>query len=127
MTPVVKSLSMLMTHLLNPVLMINLVKLDDVKLAGDLKKKWPITRAINLVLILTPPKWKSFPLIVLNANLQASDSFRLLELTFSTDMKWRDYIVSVAKSATRKFGSLWRVRQFFSTEPILHINKFTIY
>ena len=52
--------------------------------------------------------------------------FRLLDLTFSNDLTWNNYIESIAKSAAMKIGSLYRARNFLSSESILYLYKATI-
>ena len=41
-------------------------------------------------------------------DLEESDCFRLLGITFSRDFSWRPYIEAIAKSASMKVGSLLR-------------------
>lgn len=61
-----------------------------------------------------------------NDKLEESNSLRLIGLTFSTDLKWNNYIKSFAKSFARKVGPLCCSRQFFSPESTFHIDKSTV-
>ena len=51
---------------------------------------------------------------------------RIRHYRSNADMKWKSYIQSIALSAARKTASLYRARQHFSSESILHIYKSTI-
>ncbi len=59
-------------------------------------------------------------------NLTEDQSIRLLGLSISSDLSWIDYISSIAKSSSRKVGSLFRARRSLSPEAILHLYKATI-
>ena len=61
-----------------------------------------------------------------NDNLSESDSLRLLGMTLSQDLSWKNYIIAIAKSAAMKVGSLIRSRKFLSRESILYLYKSTI-
>lgn len=50
-----------------------------------------------------------FSIKMVDTDIQERNSFYLLGLTFYTDLKWRDYIESLAK----KLGSRCRARQLF--------------
>ena len=58
--------------------------------------------------------------------LEGKSSFKMLELTFSSKLGWGSYIISIAKTASRKIGVLIRSVKFFSPEVALHIYKSTI-
>ena len=50
----------------------------------------------------------------------------MLELTFSFKFDWRSYIISIAKTASKKIGSLIRSIKFFFPEVDLYLYKSTI-
>ena len=50
----------------------------------------------------------------------------MLGLTFSSKLDWSSYIISIAKSASKKIGVLIRSMKFFSTELALYLYKSTI-
>ena len=58
--------------------------------------------------------------------LPENNSFKLLGLTFTGNMNWNSYIESIAKTAARKVGSLYRARKLLTPESILYLYKATI-
>ena len=58
--------------------------------------------------------------------LEEKSSFKMLGLTFSSKLDWGSYIVSIAKTASKKIGALIRSMKFFSLEVSLYLNKSTI-
>ena len=58
--------------------------------------------------------------------LEAKTSFKMLGLTFSSKLDWGSYIVSVAKTASKKIGALIRSMKFLSPEVALYLYKSTI-
>ena len=45
--------------------------------------------------------------------LDEKSSFKMLELTFSSKLDWGSYIISIAKTASKKIGSLICYMNFF--------------
>ena len=39
--------------------------------------------------------------------LEEKSSFKMLELTFSSKLDWGSYIISIAKTASKKIGALF--------------------
>ena len=58
--------------------------------------------------------------------LEEKTSFKMLGLTFSPKLDSDSYIVSVAKTASKKIGALIRSMKFLSPEVALHLYKSTI-
>ena len=58
--------------------------------------------------------------------LEEKSSFKVLESTFFTKLDWGSYIISFAKTASKKIGALIRSTKFFSPEDALHLHKSTI-
>ena len=58
--------------------------------------------------------------------LEEKTSFKMLGLTFSCKLDWGSYIVSIAKTASKKTGALIRSMKFLSPEVALHLYKSTI-
>ena len=52
--------------------------------------------------------------------------FNMLGLTFSSKLDWGSYIVSIAKTASKKIGALIRSMKFLSPEVALYLYKSTI-
>ena len=53
-------------------------------------------------------------------------SFKMLGLTFSSKLDWRFYIISIAKTASKKIGDLICSMKFLSPEVALYLCKSTI-
>ena len=58
--------------------------------------------------------------------LEDKTSFKMLGLTFSSKLDWGAYIVSIAKTASKKIGALIRSMKFLSPEVALYLYKSTI-
>ena len=58
--------------------------------------------------------------------LEEKSSFKMLGLTFSSNLDWGSYIVSIAKTASKKFRALIRSMKFLSPEVALYLYKSTI-
>ena len=58
--------------------------------------------------------------------LEAKTSFKMLGLTFSSKLDWGSYIVSIAKTASKKIGALIRSMKFLSPEVAQYLYKSTI-
>ena len=58
--------------------------------------------------------------------LEDKTSFKMLGLTFSSKLDWGSYIVSIAKSASKKTGALIRSMKFLCPEVALYLYKSTI-
>ena len=53
-------------------------------------------------------------------------SVKMLGLTFSSKLDWGSYIISVAKTASKKIGALIHSMKFLSLEVALYLYKSTI-
>ena len=58
--------------------------------------------------------------------LEEKSSFKMLGLTFSPKLDWGSYIISFAKTASKKIGALIRSIKFLSPEVALYPYKSTI-
>ena len=58
--------------------------------------------------------------------LKEKTSFKMLGLTFSSKLNWGCYIVSIAKTASKKIEALIRSIKFLSPEVALYLYKSTI-
>ena len=58
--------------------------------------------------------------------LEEKSSFKMLGLTFSSKLDWGSYIISIAKTASRKIDTLIRSIKFLSPEVGLYLYKSTI-
>ena len=58
--------------------------------------------------------------------LEEKPSFKMLGLTFSSKLDWGSYIISIAKTASQKIGTLIRSMNIVSLEVALYPYKSTI-
>ena len=58
--------------------------------------------------------------------LEEKSSFEVLGLNFSSKLDWGSYIISIAKTASKKIGALIRSVKFPSPEVVLYLYKYTI-
>ena len=58
--------------------------------------------------------------------LDEKSSFKMLRLTFSSKLAWGSYIMSIAKTASKKIGALIHSMKFLSLEVALYLYKSTI-
>ena len=58
--------------------------------------------------------------------LEEKSSFKMLGLTFFSKLDWGSYIISIAKTASKKIGALIRSMKFLSPEVALYLYKSTI-
>ena len=54
-------------------------------------------------------------------------SFKILGLSFFSKLDWGSYIISVAKTTSKKIGALIRSMKFLSPEVALYLYKSTIH
>ena len=59
--------------------------------------------------------------------LEEKTSFKMLGLTFFSKLDWGSYIVSIAKTASKKIGTLIHSMKFLSPEVALYVYKSTIW
>ena len=58
--------------------------------------------------------------------LEEKSSFKMLGLTFSSKLDWGSYIISIAKTTSKKIGALIRSMKSLSPEVALYLYKSTI-
>ena len=58
--------------------------------------------------------------------LEEKSSFKMLGLTFSSKLDWDSFIISIAKTASKKIGALIHSMKFLSREVALYLYKSTI-
>ena len=59
--------------------------------------------------------------------LDEKSSFMMLGLTCSSKLNWGSYIISIAKTASKKIGALIHSMKFLSPEAVLYLYKSTIH
>ena len=55
--------------------------------------------------------------------LEDKSSVKMLGLTFSSKLDWGSYMISIAKTASKKIGALIRSMKFLSAEVALYLYK----
>ena len=58
--------------------------------------------------------------------LEEKSSFKMLGLTFFSKLDWGSYIVSIAKTASKKLGALISSMKFLSPEVAVYLHESTI-
>ena len=58
--------------------------------------------------------------------IEEKTSFKMLGLNFTSKLDWGSYIVSIAKTASKKIGALIRSTKVVSPQAALYFYKFTI-
>ena len=58
--------------------------------------------------------------------LEEKSSFKMQGLTFSSKLDWGSYMISIAKTASKKIGALICSMKFLSPEVALYLYKSTI-
>ena len=82
----------------------------------DWDRKWFVdfkSRKTQLVLFDQPNNTGSTDLKMDESFLEEKSSFKMLGLTFSPKLDWGSYIISIAKTASKKIGALIRSISFF--------------
>ena len=59
--------------------------------------------------------------------LEEKSFFKMLGLTFSSQLDWGSYIISIAKTASKKIGALICSMKFLSPDVALYLYKSTIW
>ena len=112
---------------------------DKVELAADLEvdlrsvvewgNRWLVSfnAAKTKLLSINCFRDPFLPSVMMNGKeLPENDQFRLLGLTISKDLNWNHYIKSIAMSASKKVGSLYRAKNFLSQKSLLYLYKSSI-
>ena len=92
---------------------------SDLRDSFNYGKKWLVDfndRKTELVLFDRSNNNGSIDVKMDGSVLEEKSSFKMLGLTFSSKLDWGSYIISVAKTASKKIGALIRSRKFLSLE-----------
>ena len=95
----------------------------------DWGKKWLVdfnAGKTQLVLFDQSNNNSSYDVKMGGSILEEKSSFRMLGLTFSSKLDWGSYIISIAKTASKKTGALIHSVKFLSPEVALYLYKSTI-
>ncbi len=66
---------------------------------------------------------QDYPLYFDNTQLSPSSTLNILGLSFTKTLNWKSHISSLAKTASKKLGVLWRFRQYFSPHQLLTLYR----
>ena len=58
--------------------------------------------------------------------VEEESSFKILRLSFSSELDWGSYIIAITKTASKKFGVLIYSMKFLSPKVALYLYKSTI-
>ena len=95
----------------------------------DWGKKWLVdfnAEKTQLVLFDKSNNTGSIDVKMDGSVLEEKSSFKMLRLTFSSKLDWGSYIISIAKTTSKKTGALIHSMKFLSTEVALYLYKSTI-
>ena len=91
---------------------------------------WTGARSGLLILMLGKLNWSdntgAIDVKIDGSVLEEKSSFKVLGLTFSSKLDWGSYIVSIAKTASKKIGALIHFMKFLSPGVALYLYKSTI-
>ena len=103
---------------------------SDLQDAVDWGRKWLVDFSSGKTQLVSFDRSKNTGAIDVKMNgsvLEEKTSFKMLGLTFSSKLDWSCYIVSIAKTASKKIGALIRSVRFLSPEVALYLYKSTIH
>ena len=102
---------------------------SDLRDTVDWGRKWVDFNAgkTQLVLFDRSENTGAIDVKVDRSVLEEKSSFKMLGLTFSSKLDWGSYIVSIAKTASKKIGALICSVKFLSPEVALYLYKCTIW
>ena len=102
---------------------------SDLRDTMDWGKKWLVdfnARKTQLVSFDQSNNNGSIDVEMVGSILKEKTSFKILGLTFSSKLDWGSYIISIAKTASKKIGALIRSMKFLSPEVAQYLYKSTI-
>ena len=102
---------------------------SELRDTADWGKKWLVdfnAGKTQLVLFDWSNNNGSIDVKMVGSTLEEKSCFKMLALTFSSKLGWGSYIISIAKTASKKIGALIRSMKFLSPEVALYLYKSTI-
>ena len=95
----------------------------------DLGRKWLVDFSAGKTQLVSFDQSKNtgaYHVKMDGCDLEEKSSFKLLGLTVSSKLDWGSYIVSIAKTASKKIGALIHSMKFLSPEVVQYLYKSTI-
>ena len=97
---------------------------SDLRDNVDWGKMWLVDFIVGetqLVLFDQPNNNGSIDVKIDGSVLEEKSSFKMLGLTFSSKLDWGSYIISIAKTVSKKIGALIHSRKFLSSEAAQYL------
>ena len=79
------------------------------------------TSRTQLLTTSLPNTPSNYPIIFENSKIPPLSSINILGLQISSSLSWRDHIVQIAKSASKKLGVLFRCKQYFNSAQLFKL------
>ena len=76
------------------------------------------TQLLIIPLSNTP---SNYPIIFEDSEILPLNSINILGLQISSSLSWRDHIVQIAKSASKKLGVVFLCKQYFNSAQLLKL------
>ena len=76
------------------------------------------TQLLTISLSNTP---SNYPIVFEDREIPPLNSVNILGLQISSSLSWRDHIVQIAKSASKKLGVLFRCKQYFNSAQLFKL------
>ena len=102
---------------------------SDLRDTVDWGKKWLVDFSAGKTQLVSFDRSNnngSIDVKMVGSILEEKSSFKMLGLTFSSKLDLGSYIISIAKTASKKIGALIRSMKFLSPEVALYLYKSTI-
>ena len=102
---------------------------SDLRDTVDWGKKWLVDFSTEKTQLVSFDRFNNNGSIAVKMEgsiLEEKSSFKMLGLTFSSKLDWGSYIISIAKTASKKIGAFIRSMKFLSPEVALYLYKSTI-
>src|ERR1700755_775199 len=58
-----------------------------------------------------------------NTQLKPSSLLKIVFVSFSYDLSWKDHIISLSKQASKRLGVMWRLQHFFTRPQLLTLYR----
>ena len=103
---------------------------SDLRDTVDWGRKWLVDFNAGKTQLVSFDRFKNTGAIDVKMDgsvLEKKSSFKMLGLTLSSKLDWGSYIVSIAKTASKKIGALICSMKFLSPEVALYLYKSTIW
>ena len=102
---------------------------SDLRDSADWGKKWLVDFNAGKTQLLSFDRSNnngSIDVKIDGSVLEKKSSFKMLGLTFSSKLDWGSYMISIAKTASKKIGALMCSIKFLSPEVALYLYKSTV-